>query len=86
MPVRKDDVVKVVRGGKDVIGKELKVVDVYRKKFIIHLADLTRDKSNGTTAKVPIHPSNVVITQLYMNGNRQRTLDRKAAGRKVVQA
>jgi ribosomal protein uL24 len=49
MTIRKGDTVKIVRGDenkKD--GKEVKVTAVYRKKFVIHVADLTKNKANGT--------------------------------------
>lgn len=45
LPVRKDDVVKIVRGSFK--GREGKVVQVYRKKFCIHIEKITRDKVNG---------------------------------------
>jgi len=45
IPVRKGDVVKVMRGtGK---GREGKVQTVYRKKWAVHIEKLTKEKSNG---------------------------------------
>merc|ERR1711924_49107 len=58
MPVRKDDEVHVVRGFFK--GREGKVLTVYRRKFCIHVERVTRDKANGGTVNVGIHPSNVV--------------------------
>lgn len=79
MPVRKGDTVMVVRGDdKKKTGKSLRVTEVYRKKFIIHVAETQRQKANGTAVDLPVHPSNVIITDLYMNGSRQAILDRKA--------
>lgn len=46
VPVRKDDEVMVVRGSFK--GREGKVIAVYRKKWVIHIERLTRDKVNGT--------------------------------------
>ena len=78
IPVRKGDTVRVVRGNKSKKnGKDLKVIGVYRKKYCIHLEGLTTDKNNGTSVQVPIHTSNVVVTDLYMNGSRQSILNRK---------
>ncbi|ORZ41287.1 translation protein SH3-like domain-containing protein, partial [Catenaria anguillulae PL171] len=83
MPIRKDDEVLVVRGNfKSQTGK---VVQVYRKKYVIHIERITRDKVNGTSVPVGIHPSNVVITKLHLDKDRKALLERKAAG-KAVQA
>jgi large subunit ribosomal protein L26e len=78
MPVRKGDTVRIVRGSKNKkTGKDIKIVSVYRKKYCIHLDGVTTEKANGTPVQLPIHPSNVVITSLYMNGSRQAILNRK---------
>ncbi len=45
MPIRKDDSVTVVRGTHK--NREGKVVQVYRKKYVIHIERLTREKANG---------------------------------------
>jgi len=79
MPVRKDDEVHVVRGFFK--GREGKVLTVYRRKFCIHVERVTRDKANGGTVNVGIHPSNVVITKLKLDKDRKNILDRKAKGR-----
>ena len=44
--MRKEDEVRIVRGSFK--GKEGKVVQVYRKKWVIHVDKVTRDKVNGT--------------------------------------
>merc|ERR1712046_175216 len=64
MPIRKDDEVIVVRGSH--CGREGKVIQVYRKKYVIHIERVTREKSNGSTVNVGIHPSNVMITKLKL--------------------
>merc|ERR1712094_28625 len=79
MPVRKDDEVHVVRGFFK--GREGKVLTVYRRKFCIHVERVTRDKANGGTVNVGIHPFNVVITKLKLDKDRKNILDRKAKGR-----
>merc|ERR1711904_337599 len=50
MPIRKDDEVIVVRGINR--GREGKVIQVYRKKYVIHIERVTREKSNGSTVNV----------------------------------
>jgi large subunit ribosomal protein L26e len=79
IPIRKDDEVKVVRG--QFKNREGKVETVYRKKFVIHIERLTREKSNGATVKIGVHPSNVVITKLKLDNDRKEILNRKSQGR-----
>jgi large subunit ribosomal protein L26e len=45
MPIRKDDTVEVVRGANK--GKIGKVLQVYRRKWVIHVEKVTKDKTNG---------------------------------------
>merc|ERR1711904_145118 len=75
MPIRKDDEVIVVRGSHR--GREVKVIQVYRKKYVIHIERVTREKSNGSTVNVCIHPSNVMITKLKLDKDRRAILERK---------
>eukprot|EP00011_Vannellida_sp_DIVA3-517-6-12_P014902 CAMPEP_0114612610 /NCGR_PEP_ID=MMETSP0168-20121206/4709_1 /TAXON_ID=95228 ORGANISM="Vannella sp., Strain DIVA3 517/6/12" /NCGR_SAMPLE_ID=MMETSP0168 /ASSEMBLY_ACC=CAM_ASM_000044 /LENGTH=132 /DNA_ID=CAMNT_0001823597 /DNA_START=30 /DNA_END=428 /DNA_ORIENTATION=- len=74
VPIRKDDVVKIVRGGKKASGK---VTTCYRRKYIIHVEGVTRDKANHQTVDLGVHPSNVVITQLKLDKDRLALLARK---------
>merc|ERR1712086_796492 len=75
MPIRKGDEVIVVRGINR--GREGKVIQVYRKKYVIHVERVTREKSNGSTVNVGIHPSNVMITKLKLDKDRRAILERK---------
>ncbi|KAK9811693.1 hypothetical protein WJX72_008509 [[Myrmecia] bisecta] len=75
VPVRKDDEVSVVRGTYK--GREGKVVTVYRKKWVIHVERITREKVNGATVNVGIDPSKVVITKLKIDKDRKALLERK---------
>merc|ERR1711916_415598 len=48
MPVRKEDEVQVVRGHYK--GQQIgKVVQCYRKKFVLHIERIQREKANGAT-------------------------------------
>ncbi|OAA67275.1 Ribosomal protein L26/L24P, eukaryotic/archaeal [Niveomyces insectorum RCEF 264] len=79
MPIRKDDEVVIVRGSnKD---KEGKVTSVYRLKYVIHIERVTRDKASGQSVPLGIHPSNVVITKLKLDKDRESILARIKAGR-----
>ncbi|PWN40130.1 ribosomal protein L24 [Ceraceosorus guamensis] len=77
LPVRRDDEVLIVRGSSK--GREGRVQQVYRKKWVIHVERVSREKTNGTTVALPISPSNVVITKLKMDRDRQNLINRKAA-------
>eukprot|EP00005_Dracoamoeba_jomungandri_P005202 CAMPEP_0174261554 /NCGR_PEP_ID=MMETSP0439-20130205/11496_1 /TAXON_ID=0 /ORGANISM="Stereomyxa ramosa, Strain Chinc5" /LENGTH=98 /DNA_ID=CAMNT_0015346043 /DNA_START=169 /DNA_END=465 /DNA_ORIENTATION=+ len=79
MPIRKDDEVEIVRGTYK--GRYGKVTDVYRKKYVIHVEKITREKANGQTVKIGIHPSNVVIKKLKLDKDRKNLLERKKAAR-----
>jgi large subunit ribosomal protein L26e len=81
IPVRKDDEVKVIRGRhKDSEGK---VISVYRLKYVIHVERVTREKVNGQSVPVGIHPSNVVITKLKLDKDRESILERSKIGREL---
>ena len=58
-------------------GKKGKVLQVYRKKWSIHVDKITKDKANGTQVQVPIQPSNCQITTLKLDKDRKKLLERK---------
>ena len=62
---------RIVRGKYK--GREGKVTQVYRKKWVIHVERVQRDKSNGATSSIGIHPSNVVITTIKLDKDRSAT-------------
>eukprot|EP00632_Arachnochrysis_sp_CCMP2950_P013715 CAMPEP_0185700082 /NCGR_PEP_ID=MMETSP1164-20130828/7293_1 /TAXON_ID=1104430 /ORGANISM="Chrysoreinhardia sp, Strain CCMP2950" /LENGTH=144 /DNA_ID=CAMNT_0028367031 /DNA_START=37 /DNA_END=471 /DNA_ORIENTATION=+ len=75
MPVRKDDEVQVVRGIYK--NREGKVTACYRRKYVIHVERITRDKANGAQVNVGVQPSNCVITKLKLDKDRKAILERK---------
>ncbi|KAJ7234676.1 translation protein SH3-like domain-containing protein, partial [Mycena rebaudengoi] len=77
LPIRKDDEVRIVRGRYK--GREGKVTQVYRKKWVIHVDRVQRNKLNGATAPIGVHPSNVGITTIKLDKDRfmRAILDRK---------
>ena len=77
IPVVKGDKVKIVRGAHK--GTEGKVTEVYRKKWIIHIEGLTKDKTNGSNYKLGLDASKVEIVDLKLNKDRKNLLERKAA-------
>jgi large subunit ribosomal protein L24 len=84
LPVRKGDTVRVMRG--DHKGLEGKVTRVDRKKYRIFIEGLTREKVDGTTTFVPIHPSKVMITRLNLDDKwRNKILKRKKEAEKKAE-
>ncbi|XP_076041668.1 ribosomal protein L26 [Oratosquilla oratoria] len=84
IPIRKDDEVQVVRGHYK--GQQVgKVVSVYRKKFCIYIERIQREKANGASVYVGIHPSKVCVVKLKLNKDRKNILERRAAGRAAKQ-
>nr|ABW23180.1 ribosomal protein rpl26 [Arenicola marina] len=82
IPIRKDDEVQVVRGHYK--GQQVgKVVQVYRKKFVIYIERIQREKANGATVHVGIHPSKVVVVKLKMDKDRRSILERKSKAREM---
>ena len=82
MPIRKDDEVQVTTGHHK--GNVGKVIRVYRKRYVIHIDKITREKANGATVHIGIDPSNVAIVKLKLDRDRRRILERKAAGRASI--
>ena len=78
VPVRTGDTVKIMRGDRK--GFEGKVSRVDRKKYRIFVDGATREKVDGTTTLIPIHPSKVMITRLNLDDKwRRKMLERKGA-------
>ncbi|AET40543.1 60S ribosomal protein uL24 Ecym_6152 [Eremothecium cymbalariae DBVPG len=75
LPIRKDDEVLVSRGSKK--GQQGKVSSVYRLKFAIRVDKLTKEKSNGASVPLDVHPSKVVITKLHLDKDRKALIERK---------
>ncbi len=73
IPVRVGDEVRVEKG--KLSGKPAgKVIQVYRKKWVIHVEKFTRDKQNGQSVQIPIRPSNCVIEKLHLDQTRKNRI------------
>jgi large subunit ribosomal protein L26e len=81
IPIRKDDEVLVVRGSNK--GREGKITSVYRLKYIVHIERVVKEKSNGQSVPLGVHPSKVVITKLKLDKDRESILERIKAGREI---
>lgn len=85
IPIRKDDEVVVTRG--HFKGQQQgKVTQVYRSKWIIHIERIQREKANGSSVPVGIHPSKVEIVKLKLDKDRKKILERKNRARLMEQA
>jgi large subunit ribosomal protein L24 len=81
LPVRSGDTVRIMRG--DHKGFEGKITRVDRRKYRIYLEGLTREKVDGSTTFVPLHPSKAMITNLSLDDKwRRQILERKKKARK----
>ena len=77
LPVREGDTVRVMRGNYK--GFEGKVVKADRKKYRISIEGITREKVDGTTIFLQIHPSKVMITSLNLDDKwRKKKLEEKS--------
>jgi large subunit ribosomal protein L26e len=47
------------------------VVQVYRKKCVIYIERIQREKANGASVYVGIHPTKTVIVKLKMDNDRK---------------
>jgi len=74
----------VVRGSQK--GREGKVTSVYRLKYLIHIERVSREKSNGQSVPISIHPSKVVVTKLKLDKDREKILERIGKGREATKA
>jgi large subunit ribosomal protein L24 len=77
VPVRVGDTVKIMRGDRK--GFEGKVTRVDRQKYRVFVEGITREKVDGSTMLIPMHPSKVMITHLNLDDKwRKEALKRKA--------
>jgi large subunit ribosomal protein L24 len=82
VPVKTGDTVKIMRGDRK--GFEGKVSRVDRKKYRIFVEGVSREKVDGTTTLIPIHPSKVMITRFNLDDKwRRKMLERKGAVEKA---
>jgi large subunit ribosomal protein L24 len=76
IPVKAKDKVLILRG--DFAYAEGEVVEVDLKRMRIHIDGVTVEKADGTERYYPVHPSNVVITDLNLKDDRRsRIIERK---------
>ncbi len=76
IPVRSGDTVRIMRGDRK--GFEGKVSRIDVMNYRVFVEGLTREKVDGTTVFIPVHPSKVMITHLDLDDKwRKKILERK---------
>ena len=81
LPVRKGDEVEIMRGS--YAGKNGKVAKVDLKYYKVYIEGITRRRTIGTEVQVPIHPSNLKITNLNLDDEFRRKILQRKSGVKV---
>ena len=79
LPVRREDEVQIMNGVWK--GNKGKITQVYRLRNCIYIEKVSKNKANGSSIRIPIHPSNVRITSIKLSKDRENLLARKKAGR-----
>ena len=77
LPIKRGDEVKILKGKSR--GKSGKVVQVYRKRNVIYVDKVNREKQNGQSVFLPIRPCHCVIEKLLLNKDRNKTIEKRAA-------
>ncbi len=81
MPVRKGDLVKVLRGNPEFFGKECLVTEIFSRDLKIGLEGVNVKKADGSEITRKIDPSNVIIIKFDRSDPRRRDkLDRLKTG------
>ncbi|MBI4010347.1 MAG: 50S ribosomal protein L24 [Candidatus Aenigmarchaeota archaeon] len=76
LPLRKGDEVEIVKG--KYASKTGKIAKVDLNNYKVYIEGITRRRTVGTEVQVPIHPSNLEITNLSLNDEfRRKILQRK---------
>ena len=82
LTVRKGDTIMIMRGDRK--GLEGKITQIDKKNYRIFIEGITREKVDGTTTLIPIHPSKVMITKLNLDDKwRKKILERKSLSEKA---
>ena len=81
LPVVKGDLVRVVRGDEDIVGKEALVTDIFVNNMKIGLEGINVKKADQSETARKIDPSNVIIVKLNLSDpKRKEKLDKLKEG------
>jgi len=75
LPIRQKDVVVIMRGENK--GKKGEVIKVDLKNYKIYVSGIIMKKADGKEVPAPVHPSNCLITDLFIEDRfRRKVLER----------
>ena len=81
LPVVKGDMVRVLRGDQEIVGKEATVTKIFSRDMVIGLDGINIKKADGSEITRKIAPSNVVIIKLNLSDpKRKGKLDKLREG------
>lgn len=80
VPIRKGDLVRVIRGNSAILNKECLVTDIFSRDLKIGLEGINVKKSDGTEVARLIDPSNLLIIKLDLTDPLRRDKLEKLAG------
>jgi large subunit ribosomal protein L24 len=72
LPVIKGDMVRIMRGDKEIVGKEATVTTIFSRDMLIGLDGINVKKPDGSEVARKISPSNVVIIKLNLSDPRRK--------------
>jgi large subunit ribosomal protein L24 len=72
VPVRKGDLVKMIRGNKEYLGKECLVTEIFSKDLKIGLEGINVRKADGSEVSRKVDPSNVIIIKFDLSDPKRR--------------
>ena len=79
--MRRGDEVAIMKGS--YAGKAGKVAKVDLKYYKVYIEGITRRRTVGTEVQVPIHPSNLKITDLSLDDEFRQKMLRRKSGIKI---
>jgi large subunit ribosomal protein L26e len=82
LPIRREDEVKVVRGKFESRTGHVTAVKLRALRILIESCE--NKKVNGETSKVPVHPSNVVITKLKIDKGSKSLIEKIRKSREAI--
>ena len=78
IPLKVNDKVKILRG--QFKKKEGKVTEINTKKMYLYIDTIQVQKKNGSKVFFPVHPSNVMITELDLEDKERRKIMERSHG------
>lgn len=75
IPLRKGDEVKILRG--NFKGKKGKIENIDLKTLRVFVENIQQTRNDGTKTFYPLHPSNLIITNLNLTDKKRREISER---------